>query len=108
MRQASATNNPALALLAAFGAGVLGSLIYAILTVSFKANQNVTGLTLTIFGTGIYPTCLAQLAPSGALGEGVMSVFKSVSIPVCPEQSAHVGNSCSLQLVRVLWRLRCA
>ena len=39
------TNNPALALLAAFGAGVLGSLIYAILTVSFKANQNVTGLT---------------------------------------------------------------
>lgn len=76
------TNNPALALLAAFGAGVLGSLIYAILTVSFKANQNVTGLTLTIFGTGIANLFGSNYTTSGALGEGVMSVFKSVSIPV--------------------------
>ena len=74
------TNNPALALLAAFGAGVLGSLIYAILTVSFKANQNVTGLTLTIFGTGIANLFGSNYTTSGALGEGVMSVFKSVSI----------------------------
>ena len=71
----------ALALLAAFGAGVLGSLIYAILTVSFKANQNVTGLTLTIFGTGIANLFGSNYTTSGALGEGVMSVFKSVSIP---------------------------
>ena len=41
-----------LALLAAFGAGMLGALIYAFLTVTLKADQNVTGLTLTIFGTG--------------------------------------------------------
>ena len=75
------TSNPALALLAAFGAGVLGSLIYAILTVSFKANQNVTGLTLTIFGTGIANLFGSNYTTSGALGEGVMSVFKSVSIP---------------------------
>lgn len=75
------TNNPALALLAAFGAGVLGSLIYAILTVSFKANQNVTGLTLTIFGTGIANLFGSNYTTSGALGEGVMSVFKSVNIP---------------------------
>jgi general nucleoside transport system permease protein len=75
------TNNPALALLAAFGAGVLGSLIYAILTVSFKANQNVTGLTLTIFGTGIANLFGSNYTTSGALGEGVMSVFKAVSIP---------------------------
>ena len=75
------TNNTALALLAAFGAGVLGSLIYAILTVSFKANQNVTGLTLTIFGTGIANLFGSNYTTSGALGEGVMSVFKSVSIP---------------------------
>ncbi|MGI6156859.1 MAG: ABC transporter permease [Saccharofermentanales bacterium] len=32
--------------------GALGGLIYAVLTVSLRANQNVTGLTLTIFGTG--------------------------------------------------------
>ncbi len=46
------TNSVTLALLAAFGAGAFGSLIYAFLTVTLKANQNVTGLTLTIFGTG--------------------------------------------------------
>lgn len=42
-----------IALLAAFAAGLLGALIYAVLTVTFMADQNVTGLTLTIFGTGI-------------------------------------------------------
>lgn len=41
------------ALVAAFLAGLVGSLIYAVLTVTFMADQNVTGLTLTIFGTGI-------------------------------------------------------
>jgi simple sugar transport system permease protein len=46
------TGSLALALLAAFGIGVFAAFIYALLTVSFMANQNVTGLTLTIFGTG--------------------------------------------------------
>ncbi|HBV67381.1 MAG TPA: ABC transporter permease [Clostridiales bacterium] len=41
------------ALAAAFLAGLLGALIYAILTITFMADQNVTGLTLTIFGSGI-------------------------------------------------------
>ncbi|NLG10471.1 MAG: ABC transporter permease, partial [Coriobacteriaceae bacterium] len=35
-----------------FIAGAFGALIYAFLTVSLRANQNVTGLVLTIFGTG--------------------------------------------------------
>ena len=47
------TDSLALALLASFAAGVLASLIYAVLTVTFLANQNVAGLTLTIFGTGL-------------------------------------------------------
>ncbi len=42
-----------LAIVFAFLAGVVGALIYAVLTVTLKANQNVTGLTLTVFGTGI-------------------------------------------------------
>jgi len=46
------TDNLAFALLASFAIGVFAALIYAVLTVSFMANQNVTGLTLTIFGTG--------------------------------------------------------
>lgn len=42
-----------IALLSAFLAGVLGGLIFSFLTVTLRANQNVTGLALTIFGTGV-------------------------------------------------------
>ena len=42
-----------MALLFAVLAGMAGAAIYAFITVTLKANQNVTGLTLTIFGTGI-------------------------------------------------------
>ncbi|MBP3391350.1 MAG: ABC transporter permease [Clostridia bacterium] len=47
------TGNLLLALLGAFLFGVLGALVYAFLTVTLQANQNVTGLALTIFGTGV-------------------------------------------------------
>lgn len=46
------TGSLPLALLAAFSIGVFAALIYAFLTVTMMANQNVTGLTLTIFGAG--------------------------------------------------------
>lgn len=39
-------------LIASFVAAMLGGLIYAVLTITLRANQNVTGLTLTIFGGG--------------------------------------------------------
>ena len=38
--------------LAAFAGGVLMGMLYSFLTVTLKANQNVTGLTMTIFGAG--------------------------------------------------------
>ena len=38
----------------AFLAGALCGLLFAVLTVSLQANQNITGLTLTTFGLGIY------------------------------------------------------
>ena len=41
-------------LIAAFLAAALGGLIFAFLTVTMQANQNVTGLALTIFGIGVY------------------------------------------------------
>ena len=46
------TGNPWLAVLAAAGAGVAGSLIFGLLTIYLSANQTATGLALTIFGTG--------------------------------------------------------
>ncbi len=42
-----------IALLCAFIAGALASLIFSFLTISLRANQNVTGLALSIFGTGV-------------------------------------------------------
>ena len=51
------TPNPILciviALLCGFGVAALGGLLYSFLTITLRANQNVTGLTLTIFGSGI-------------------------------------------------------
>ena len=37
----------------AFLAGALASLIFSFLTITLRANQNVTGLALSIFGTGV-------------------------------------------------------
>ena len=42
-----------LALVCAFLASMLGGLIYSFLTITLRANQNVTGLALTTFGMGV-------------------------------------------------------
>ena len=42
-----------LALISAFLAAALGGLIYSFLTITLRANQNVTGLALTTFGMGV-------------------------------------------------------
>ena len=54
----SAAENPSvavcllLATVCSIGGAMLGGLIYSFLTITLRANQNVTGLTLTIFGAG--------------------------------------------------------
>ena len=42
-----------IAILCSFLAGAAGALIFSFLTITLRANQNVTGLALTIFGTGV-------------------------------------------------------
>ena len=42
-----------IAILLSFIAGAFGALIFSFITISLRANQNVTGLALAIFGTGI-------------------------------------------------------
>lgn len=59
-----------IALVCAFAAAALGGLIFAFLTITLRANQNVTGLTLTIFGSGVanfFGGSLNQL--SGGVGQ---------------------------------------
>ncbi len=41
------------AILFAFIAGAIASLIFSFITITLRANQNVTGLALSIFGTGV-------------------------------------------------------
>ncbi|MFA6891491.1 MAG: hypothetical protein WCQ66_05305, partial [Sphaerochaetaceae bacterium] len=42
-----------IALVCSFAAGAVASLIFSFLTITLRTNQNVTGLALAIFGTGI-------------------------------------------------------
>lgn len=47
-------NSLGVGILVSFIAGALCGLLFAVLTVSLQANQNITGLTLTTFGLGVY------------------------------------------------------
>lgn len=76
-----------IAILAAFLSGAAAALIYAVLTVTFMADQNVTGLTLTIFGCGLsnfigeYNITRSETG-NLKLPEHIMSQLRSVHIPV--------------------------
>lgn len=75
------TASPVLAILSAALAGAGGALIYAFVTVTLKASQVVTGLTLTIFGTGfaqfVGEPLLGTMAPSA-----ITEFFSKTTIPV--------------------------
>lgn len=57
----------AIAILAAFAGGMLMGLIYSFLTVTLKANQNVTGLAMTTFGVGVTKFVMAPMAEGGGM-----------------------------------------
>ena len=72
-----------MALLFAVLAGMAGAAVYAFVTVTLKANQNVAGLTLTIFGTGIanfIGETLKENYPAGTLF--ISDKVKSVLLPL--------------------------
>ncbi len=75
------TGNPLLAVIASMIAGGIGALIYGILTISLKANQVVSGLALTIFGTGVSSFVGSQFVGQ-KLPESIINVFKPFEIPL--------------------------
>ena len=80
------TDNFFLALLFAAIAGACSALIYAVLTVTFMANQNVTGLTLTIFGIGFanfIGIFVLNKSPEGTLKlpERITAAMRGIHIP---------------------------
>lgn len=76
------SDNLAIAILVAFLAGMFGALIYAFLTVTLMANQNVTGLTLTVFGIGL----------SNFMGDFVRASSESGYLKLPENLSAQLSN----------------
>jgi len=76
-----ATNNPLMAVLAALLAGAIGAAMFAFLTVSLRANQVVTGLTLTIFGAG-FAGLVGRDVVGMPLAIGIRDSFNTIPIPL--------------------------
>ncbi|MDR0889060.1 MAG: ABC transporter permease [Oscillospiraceae bacterium] len=83
-----------LSLIAALAAAALGGLIFSFLTISLRANQNVTGLTLTIFGGGIanfFGGSLNKLA--GGVGQISVSVTShAYRTNIAPLMKLKIGD----------------
>jgi simple sugar transport system permease protein len=79
-------NSLGIGILTAFLAGALCGLLFAALTVSLQANQNITGLTLTTFGLGVYffvgNAIKAVEWPVMANYANIKNGFADISIPL--------------------------
>jgi general nucleoside transport system permease protein len=72
--------------LAALLVGGAMALIHAFLTISMRADQVVSGLALTLFGTGLSSFLGQRLGPDGSALVGLIGPrFRPVSIPVLSE-----------------------
>ena len=75
----------AIAILSAFAAGMVASAIYSFITITLRANQNVTGLALSIFGTGIgqFVGEYMRVSEGGyvALSNGLKNAFSARIFP---------------------------
>jgi len=84
-----------IALLCAFLAGALASLIFSFLTISLRANQNVTGLALSIFGTGVgqFIGEYMRVREGGyiAISNALKGVFQNYPFPAAMQQLPVVG-----------------
>ena len=81
-----------ISLLAAFAASALGGLLYSFLTITLRANQNVTGLALTMFGTGFgnyFGEAVGNADPSGFLSvsTAVKGIFNN---PIFPDSMVNI------------------
>ncbi|MDR1630619.1 MAG: ABC transporter permease [Oscillospiraceae bacterium] len=76
------TDSLLLSLVASFAFAALGAALYAFLTITLRANQNVTGLTLTTFGIGI----------AKVLGYAMTSVTKQPQISDSLNQKVSALN----------------
>ncbi len=96
---ALSTGNPLLGILAGMVAGAAGALIFAFLTITLRANQIVSGLSLTIFGTG-FSSFVGQRMVGQSLGDSVRDGFAVIKIPLLGDIPV-IGNALFNQNVLV-------
>ena len=82
--------------LAAFLVSALGGLLYSFLTITLRANQNVTGLALTIFGTGVGQYLgefmRVQEGTYVAVSNTLKAAFNNSPFPAALQQLPVVGS----------------
>lgn len=79
-----AANSLLVGLLVSFLAAGLCGLLFALLTVSLQANQNVTGLTITTFGLGLYffvGKGLGEKWPAMTASDALVRGYAALEIP---------------------------
>ncbi|MBR5750906.1 MAG: ABC transporter permease [Clostridia bacterium] len=86
-----------LGILASFLTGALMGLIYSFLTVTLRANQNVTGLALTTFGVGLMKVLMSDKTR--------ISVKRYLVTPKQYFRFPFAGRSDSLQVLGVMFFL---
>lgn len=85
-----------LAILFAFLAGAAGALVFSFLTITLRVNQNVTGLALAIFGTGVgqFMGEFMRVRAGGfvAVSNGLKAVFQDSPFPAFLQNIPVVGK----------------
>ncbi len=89
-----------LAIIASFAAGMLMGAVYSFLTVSLKANQNVTGLAMTIFGVGT--TKFIMLGMAGAPVQNYLYALDYFRYPFHESTSSLKYNGVMVYLAIVI------
>lgn len=84
-----------MAILFSFLAGAFGALIYSFITITLRANQNVTGLALAIFGTGAAQFVGEYMRTSSggyvAIGNQLKVAFQNSPFPAALQNIPVVG-----------------
>ena len=85
-----------IAIVCAFIAGALGALIFGFLTISLRTNQNVTGLALSIFGTGVGHFVGEYMRTSGngtvAVDQAIKPFFQNSPFPQALQDIPVIGK----------------
>lgn len=84
------------AILFALLAGALASLIFSFITITLRANQNVTGLALSIFGTGVgqFVGEYMRVREGGyvVISNGLKEAFSASPFPQVMQDIPYIGS----------------